>query len=153
MDNRITCQIETIQNEELLAFMRLQAEEASPFFRDEAQLEAYAKKWNDYATLCLCRDNGLLIGMIAFYSNRRDLDFAYITHVYVSSAYRRKGVFGRMLNVVVAYVQEKAIPKIKLEVKLTNIIARKVYEGNGFKEEGKATEDSVYLVLACQKSH
>ena len=153
MGERIFCQIESVPYEELLAFMRLQAEDTFPSLQDKERLLAFTKKLNDFATFCLYRDKGQLIGMIAFYSNRCDIDFAYITHVYVSPAYRRKGVFRRMLNEVMAYVMKINIPKIKLEVKLDNVTARNIYVKNGFKAERMASEDSIYMVLLCQKSH
>lgn len=138
----ITCQIETIAFEELLNYMRFQANEAFPSLKDKTKLHAFATKLYENAEFCLCRDEGDLVGMIAFYANRKGADFAYIPHVYVSPKYRKKRFFATMLNKVEYSIRKKGFFEIKLEVEKDNVLAQSVYSKNGFVRERIATEDS-----------
>lgn len=129
----MTFQIERLELEELIAFLRLQAEDSFPGLRDEDRLKMLAEKWSSNADCSTCRDNeGKLVGMIAFYANGQDADFAYIPHVYVSPMYRRKGIFSNMLENVVRYIKEKGFHEIRLEVGKLNNRAQQSYQCNGF---------------------
>ena len=50
----ITCHIEPISYNELLTYMRQQAEEAFPSLKDEERLQAFAAKLHQNAEFCLC---------------------------------------------------------------------------------------------------
>lgn len=145
MQNNITCKIEPISLEELLIYMRFQANEAFPSLKDKTKLHAFATKLYENAEFCLCRDEGNLVGMIAFYANGQGADFAYIPHVYVSPNYRKVGLFSRMLNTIEKYVQEKGFSEIRLEVEKDNDFAQSAYLRNGFTQYGIAGTDSIYM--------
>ena len=146
MNETITCQIEQIDYDELLGFMRQQAEDAFPSLKDEERLLAFSKKLHTHAEFCLCRDNGKLVGMIAFYANGQGADFAYIPHVYVSPGYRKSGLFSQMLKIIEKYVKEKSFSEIKLEVRNDNKNAQSAYLKNGFSYDELASPESVYMV-------
>lgn len=141
----ITCHIEPISYNELLTYMRQQAEDAFPSLKDEERLQAFAAKLHQNAEFCLCRDNGELVGMIAFYANGQGADFAYIPHVFVSLDYRKTGLFSRMLKVIEEYVQERGFSEIKLEVADDNTTAQSAYQKQGFLREGAASTQSSYM--------
>lgn len=145
MHNNITCKIEPISIEELLNYMRFQANEAFPSLKDNTKLLAFATKLHENAEFCLCRDEGKLVGMIAYYANGQGADFTYIPHVYVSPNYRKVGLFSRMLNTIEKYVQEKGFSEIRLEVEKENVIAQSVYLRKGFTSYGDASLYSMYL--------
>ena len=132
MQDQISCQIESIALDELLHYMRFQADEAFPSLKDEVWLQTFTNKLHSNAKFCLCRDNNEPIGMIAFYANGQGADFAYIPHVYVSPDYRQKGLFTRMLGAVASYVKERGFHEIRLEVDKQNKRALQSYQCNGF---------------------
>lgn len=142
----ITCQIESIAFIELLNYMRFQANEAFPSLKDEERLLSFATKLHENAEFCLCRDDGELVGMIAYYANGQGADFAYIPHVYVSPNYRKVGLFSRMMNTIEKYVQEKGFSEIRLEVENDNWSARSAYLNNGFILKKIAGPKSIYMV-------
>ncbi len=145
MQDNITCEIESIRLEELLNYMHFQADEAFPTLKNEARLLAFATKLYNNAGFCLCRDEGKLIGMIAFYANGQGADFAYIPHVYVSPNFRKMGLFSRMLNTIEEYVRKKGFSEIRLEVENDNKDAQSAYLRNGFSLVKIASPHSVYL--------
>ena len=132
MSNSITSKIEAIAYDELLAYLRYQANDFFPSLKDEEWLFAFSTKLYNLAEFCFCRDNGRLVGMMAFYANGQGADFAYITHVYVSPMFRRKGIFSKMLEIVVRHIKEKGFHEIRLEVDKQNKRAQLCYQCNGF---------------------
>ena len=146
MQNNITCKIEPISLEELLNYMRFQANEAFPSLKDKTKLLAFATKLHENAEFCLCRDEGKLVGMIAYYANGQGADFAYIPHVYVSPNYRKISLFSRMLNTIEEYVIKKGFSEIRLEVENDNWGAQSAYLKNGFLQKKIASPKSIYMV-------
>lgn len=126
--------------------MRFQAKEAFPLLKDEKRLLSFATKIHNDAEFCFCRDDGKLIGMIAYYANGKGVDFAYIPHVYVSPRYRKLGLFSRMLKTIEKYVQEKGFSEIRLEVENDNWSAQSAYVKNGFLQKKIASPRSIYMV-------
>ena len=118
---------------ELSDYLHFQAEDTFPALKDEHRLTMLAAKWYEHAEFCTCRDDsGQLVGMIAFYANQPETGIAYIPHVYVSPAYRGRGIFSQMFQKVVAYVKQKGYTSIKLEVSKDNMTAQKAYIKQGF---------------------
>ena len=109
--------IEHLKLDELKAFLRVQAGDAFPSLKDENRLNFLAEKWHQYAEFCTCRDGqNQLVGMIAFYANQPENKEAFLPHIYVSSHFRKRGLFTKMLIVVEKYVYAKGFNIIKLEV-------------------------------------
>ena len=145
MQNNITCKIEPISLEELLNYMRFQANEAFPSLKDKTKLLAFATKLHENAEFCLCRDEGKLVGMVAFYANGQGADFAYIPHVYVSPDYRKMRLFATMLNKTEYDVKKKGFSEIRLEVEKENVIAQSAYLRNGFTQYKTVSPNSMYM--------
>lgn len=145
MLNNITCKIEKISIEELIAEMRFQADDAFPDLKEEQRIKMLSEKWIMNAEFCTCRKNNSLIGIIVFYANQPERGVAYIPHVYVSKEYRRQGLFSLMLNHVKIYVRSKGFITISLEVNNKNIEAQQSYIRNGFSFEQKASKKSMFM--------
>ena len=145
MQYNIICKIESISLEELLAYLRFQANEAFPSLKDNTKLLAFATKLHGNAEFCLCRDEGKLVGMIAYYANGQGADFAYIPHVYVSPKYRNKGLFATMLNKAECNIKKKGFSEIRLEVEKDNVIAQSAYLRYGFTQYSIASPCSIYM--------
>lgn len=125
--------MDQISLSELSDYLHFQAEDTFPALKDEQRLAMLAEKWYHHAEFCTCRDDsGQLVGMIAFYANQPETGIAYIPHIYVSPAYRGRGIFSQMFQKVVAYVKQKGYTSIKLEVSKDNMTAQKAYIKQGF---------------------
>ena len=129
----ITCQIEKPDYAELLGYMHYQIADAFPLLRGEARILAFTDKLYTHADFCFCRDDGRLVGMIAYYANGRGANFAYIAQGYVSSGYRQAGLYTRMLNEVTNDVKNKGFHEIRLEVVSQNDRSLSCHLRNGFK--------------------
>jgi ribosomal protein S18 acetylase RimI-like enzyme len=145
MLSNITCQLEQISLEELTAYMRFQADESFPSLKAENKLQTFASKLHDNADFCVSRDNGEMVGMIAYYANGQGADFAYIPHVYVSPEYRKMKLFATMLNRVELDVRQKGFTEIRLEVSKDNTIAQSAYSRNGFSPIEIESSDSIFM--------
>lgn len=78
----------------------------------------------------------------------------HILNVAVHPAYRRKGIARRLLDIVLGWLKEKECRFIYLEVRTSNLAARKLYESLGFREVGRRkfyymepSEDAVLMTL------
>ena len=142
---RIT--IEPLQLPELVAFLRIQADDCFPDLKDEERLNMLAEKWHKYAEVCTCRDeDSHLVGMIAFYANKPKV--AYIPHIYVSKELRGKGTFAAMLSEVSNYVKSNYFQYIRLEVRKDNMRAISAYKKQGFLIDGDMEgTSSLYMTL------
>lgn len=137
--------IEPLQLSELVSFLRQQANDSFPDLKDEQRLNTLAEKWYSSAEFCTCREEGRLVGMVAFYANGQVSEYAYIPHVYVSPVYRCKGLFKQMLRTVENCIRLKGYHEIRLEVQKGNVNALKSYGRTGFVKVGVENSQSVFL--------
>lgn len=129
----ITCQIEKPDYNELLEYMRFQIDDAFPLLRGEERIKSFTEKLFSHADFCFCRNEGRLVGMIAYYANGRGANFAYLAQAYVSPGYRKEGLYTRMLNIVTNDVKNKGFYEIQLEVVSQNEISLCCHLRKGFK--------------------
>lgn len=141
----MTIAIESLSLLELKAFLREQALDAFPALQDEGRLTMLAEKWHTHAEFCTCRDEGILVGMIAFYANQPECGVAYIPHVYVSPGFRRQGAFRQMLQTVESNIEKKGFKEVKLEVQNENTRAQKAYLKYGFSVLSTSDDNSIYM--------
>lgn len=64
------------------------------------------------------------------------LDEGYITNVAVFPAFRKKGIGKKLLNNILKHAEKNNFAFITLEVRTSNFIAIKLYEGLGFEQMG-----------------
>ena len=64
------------------------------------------------------------------------VDEGFITNVAVAPAARRRGVARALLAALAAYGREHSLYRITLEVRVGNIPARRLYEGEGYTLDG-----------------
>ena len=101
---------------------------------------------NPNCTFQILVENEVLIG---YYSYYKSFDEAYINNIAVSAKFRSKGYGKILLKELIHKAREEQINNITLEVRKSNIIARKLYESFNFKNEGirpkfyDNTEDAV----------
>ncbi|MGZ6372464.1 MAG: GNAT family N-acetyltransferase, partial [Candidatus Limnocylindria bacterium] len=61
---------------------------------------------------------------------------AHLIAVYVTPAWRRRGVGGEVSRAIVAWARERGATEILLSVSDWNVDARRVYEALGFRANG-----------------
>ena len=125
----------------------------------EIEEEAFSSPWTrkgfeeslayDYSRFYVATNDKQVVGYIGTYCMFDDVD---ITNVAVRENCRRKGVANKLLEAVLGYSLEKKLSYINLEVRPSNIPARKLYEKYGFEEIGirknfytKPVEDGIIM--------
>lgn len=112
-------------------------------FKDEGHIKAFSKKLSEYADFEIyTNEENKIGGMIAFYMNNGN--FVYLTFVSVKKEFRSQKVFSRMLAALEKKANSKNYPRIRLEVRKKNLLAREVYEHSGFVIIEK-TDESLYM--------
>ena len=86
------------------------------------------------------------------------LDEGYITNVAVSPDFRRRGAARLLIAELIARAKEKGLAFVTLEVRESNLAARRLYEKNGFEIVGKRknyyekpAEDAILMSKFFQK--
>ena len=141
----ITCQIEKPDYEELISYMHYQVADAFPHLRGEQCTKAFTDKLYAHADFCFCRDEGQLVGMIAYYANGEGADFAYLAQVYVSHDYRCRGLCSNMLDLVAQDARSKGFHEIRLEVYKYNAYAQYYYTNHGFQTMPEARPETLLM--------
>lgn len=90
----------------------------------------YAKKLSEFAWFVICVEDDEIIGFTAYYLNQEG-GFAYIPQIWVADSYQRKGMGGRMLDVLINEAPP-FISAIRLEVRKNNEKAVSFYCKSGF---------------------
>lgn len=112
-------------------------------FKDEGHIKAFSKKLSEYADFEIyTNEENKIGGMIAFYMNNGN--FVYLTFVSVKKEFLSQKVFSRMLAALEKKVNSENYPRIRLEVRKKNLLAREVYEHSGFVIIEK-TDESLYM--------
>lgn len=141
----ITCQIEKPDYAELFSYMQYQIDDAFPHLRGEECVKEFTDKIYVHADFCFCRDEGHLVGMIAYYANGEGADFAYLAQVYVSPDHRRMGLCSRMLDLVTQNARSNGFQEIRLEVYKFNAEAQYCYMNHGFVAMDIARPDTLFM--------
>jgi ribosomal-protein-alanine N-acetyltransferase len=95
------------------------------FFLQELEVEC--------ARSVLAEVNGMIAGYVLFWLLPDEID---IHNIAVQSEYRRRGLGRLLLDQVIARAQRRLSVRVTLEVRVSNIPARKLYESMGFVAAG-----------------
>ena len=96
---------------------------------EEVNIKAYSLKLAEHANFEVADISNAVGGVIAFYENDKEL---YITYVCVNVSKRRMGVADLLLGSICRYADSIGKP-VSLEVVVSNVGARNLYEKHGFK--------------------
>lgn len=87
------------------------------------------------------------------------LDEAYIANIAVRPELRGQGIGGQLLDIFIKFSKESGISFLTLEVRPSNTAAIALYEGRGFREEGRRRnyyehprEDAVIMTRRFKKN-
>ena len=112
---------------------------------NRVNLEEYARKLSAFSVFSYCRDEGSIVGLISCYMNHPPE--AYISNVCVQSDYQNKGLFKKMLEVLINQLEQTTFTTVRLEVSDYNVLAQIVYKKSGFRSIGRASDNSQFFVL------
>lgn len=105
-----------------------------------------AESFDNHCNFWLTMLNGETIGYIGLYNS------GDITNVAVMPLYRGLGIADKLIKTVIEYAKSRGIAKLFLEVRISNAIAIKLYEKNGFKQinaRKKYYEDGEDALIFC----
>jgi D-cysteine desulfhydrase len=111
-----------------------QGADFEPRLETYIDVDQYIEKILEHAERFEYWSDGELAGLVAIYCNDLKTREAFITMVSVMSKYEGKGIAKDLLNQAIDYCRELDFKKIKLEVRKTNIKAKKIYEKFGFRQ-------------------
>lgn len=78
-------------------------------------------------------NDGQVVGFIGLAVDWYHLDL-HITNIGVTPAFQKKGIGTYMIRTAIAYARHLQLRSMSLEVRIHNLIARKLYEQLGFRE-------------------
>lgn len=108
-------------------------------------IDEYAKKLSDFSKFVYCNVDDDIVGMISCYMNRPSV--GYISNVCVKKKFQGKGLFSKMLKVLLFNAKELGMKTLKLEVDDDNHKAKEIYHSNGFALCGDSKRGSSYMEL------
>lgn len=94
-------------------------------------LETDLTRNSDVATYLVAEQDGRIAGYIGMWAA---LDTAQVTNLAVSAEYRNRGIGCRLILELCRIAGERNISSLTLEVRPSNVAARKVYIRAGFEE-------------------
>lgn len=97
-----------------------------PRLSEKVAIDIYSKKIIDNAIRMEAWENNVLIGLIAFYSNKEN-SFAYITNVSVLNEFKGIGIAKKLMQETINEVQKIKFKTIRLEVNKSNSKAINLY--------------------------
>lgn len=108
---------------------------------------SFPTPWSPYAFACELQDNDfayyLVVTPVADPSTVAGyggmwiiIDEAHITNIAIGPAYRGKALGDFLMNGMVALAMKKGILRMTLEVRVSNCVAKRLYDRMGFKPAG-----------------
>lgn len=120
----------------------------------KVNLEEYADKLLEKATLCCEYKEHELVGLVAGYTDNLINNLAYIALVGVTENAQHQGIASRLVKEFCEICNKKKIDKVHLYTDTTNIKAIKMYKKLGFEEffiENESRPQDIHFILNIQK--
>lgn len=133
-----------------------------------AELEkvCFSRPWSASAlaeTMCgegavfyTAKEDGIPVGYVGSFAAGDERE---ITNIAVSPGYRRRGIAKALLTALIAEAKERGTGRILLEVRMSNLPARTLYESLGFVCDGvrkryyrDPVEDAILMSLPLNQS-
>lgn len=118
------------------------------FIDTSRHTEGLVEKICKYAIFLASYSEDTPCGYVAFYANDSETKSAYITMIAVHPDFHRSGVGKLLLNAAIGISKQYGMTQLRLEVDLDNVGAIRFYQKNGLEIEGKAGENSQYMIVA-----
>lgn len=115
------------------------------FFNFAGDLEKYAQKLAEHATVFECKDGKSTLGIIAFYANDKQNKIAFITAILVAANAQNRGVGKALLAKTEEFCRTSGMTAVKLEVHKENAKAISFYIKHGYEYVEDCSECTVYM--------
>lgn len=112
-------------------------------------LQEYAQKITEYATICAIEDDGNIIAAAIGYTEHLPEKMAYLAVVATVPDYRGRGLAAKCVKQFITQCQSKQIPAVHLYTAVDNIRAIHMYESMGFRKyfpENEPRPDDLHLI-------
>jgi ribosomal-protein-alanine N-acetyltransferase len=103
----------------------------------EAQYEALFDKTSAERVVRIAKDDGGSGTVLGFFVVRCLADEWEVENVVVDPILRRRGIGSCLVADLIASARAASVSQIRLEVRDSNVAARRLYERNGFSLEGR----------------
>lgn len=107
-----------------------QASFPAPWSRNAFLSEIYE---NRRACYLVARENGRVAGYVGIWII---LDEGHVTNLAVHPDFRRRGIGEKLMRAIISYAKSRGAKRITLEVRVSNLVAQKLYEKLGFVSVG-----------------
>lgn len=135
------------KNQDCIDLILKEANSDPDFLADlDIYLSSYLNKIDKNAIFEKHYVDNNLAGIIVYYCNNLETKEAFITLVVVDRGFRGLGIAQRLMNNVIASVKIKGFERCRLEVKLNNPQAIRLYEKLNYKEDYR-NDSSVFMSL------
>ena len=101
---------------------------------EKVDLDIYAEKLLQKATLCCEVENEAIVAMVAGYTDNISNGLAYIALVATLKSYRGKGLARKLVNEFLECCKQKSIKAVHLYTHHKNLAALRLYADLGFAE-------------------
>ena len=130
---------QTLDEQEILVFLKETDELLTPKLSSLVELEEYAKKITSKAVIFTARDAGRLVGLTAIYFNKAP-ECSYSTYNMVKREYQLTEMVGVELSKMVGnYIKSNGSAGIRFECRKSNKALVKFHLRNGAKIIGEST--------------
>lgn len=128
--NRGMILVRAMQTEDVDAVAVLEAQIFSMPWSRQGFLDSLQR---EDTVFLVAEEDGLIVGYIGMYVA---LDEGEITNVAVSAEMRRRGIGELLVGNIIKEANERGLERVILEVRVSNENAIRLYERNGFKNQG-----------------
>lgn len=123
-----------------------------PFEERNVEKKNWLKKMMTFGEVYAAyTSDGQLAGMMCFYCNDYEREEGYLTTLVIKTEYRRMGLATVMLHELESFCRRQNMKTIRLEVHKKNEAAMELYQKQGWRYQGEAKSDSVYLIKYLSK--
>lgn len=119
-----------MQFEHIDAVAKIEADSNIIAWSKKSLLDDFNK---DYSIYFVAVENGVVFGYCGMY---HIIDEGHITNIVVECEHRNMGIGSKFMQKLIEIAVSRKIVAITLEVRISNIIAQKLYTKFGFKIEG-----------------
>lgn len=116
---------------------------------NKTNLGLFSEKLYQKATLCIHKEEGRIVGMVAGYTEDLINNMAYICIVGVLNKYRGKGIASKLVNDFVEICKNKGIKAVHLYTHKSNLSALAMYRKIGFSKfliDNEIRNEDIHLI-------
>lgn len=119
-----------LKEEVLISFVHALNEDFMPKLSSRVDIDRWVRKIIQLGRIIIAKQDGKIVGLIAFYANNREVSKGYISYVAVSTEYRKQGIATGLLQR--CFVQSKLAGMKAIGIHTNNPDVNRFYLKKGF---------------------